>query len=271
MRATRRGSLRRGARRLPRPRRPVPAFGGLAAPAGRRASPPARSPSAHYLIAHELRTPLTSLVVGSRILLNGAVNGARRREVARDVAAEAQRLSGAVEDLLVLAGLEATAADPEPVSLQGGVRVEVGRAAHLAPQLRVRTLLASDVPPVVADGRVVQHLVRNLVAMAAEVAGDRGLVEAVLVGIPGGGIRLRVAGRPDRRDAPAGVGRPAAPLRDVATRVLAERLGATLLVVADPAAAVAELTLPTGGEGASGAETPGDRPAIDGDAPVTWV
>jgi hypothetical protein len=233
------------------------------------------------VLAHELRTPLTSLVVGSRILLGDAVDKARRREVVRDVAAEAQRLSDAVEDLLVLADLEATAAvDPEPVSLQVALRTELDRASRLVPDLSVRTLLAADAPPLIADGGIVGHLVRNLVAVAVDAVGERGLVEAVLVGEPGGRVRLRVVGRRDRRDAESAAGRPAAPLRDVASHVLAERLGGTLSVATGAAFARADLIVPLG-EGAPGEEASGEEPSSaragvaspveSGDDAVTWV
>jgi len=198
------------------------------------------------VVAHELRTPLTSLVVGSRILLGDSVDKARRREVVRDVAAEAQRISSAVEDLLVLAGLEASEVDPEPVSLQASVRREIERVSRLVPELSVRTLLASDIPPVFADGGTVGHLVRNLLAAAVDAAGDRGLVEVILVGEPGRRIRLRVVGRPAARDAASVVGRPAALMREVASRLLAERLGGTLVVAAASARIRAEVVLPAG-------------------------
>lgn len=252
MSATRRGPLQRGAGR--RPRRPAPPLRDRSAALGAQAPAAARPPSVHHVVAHELRTPLTSLVVASQILLGNSVSKARRREVVRDVAAEAQRLSDAVEDLLVLAGLEGGGVDPEPVSVQASVRAEIDRASGLVPDLSVRTLLAADVPPVVADGGSVEHLVRNLVAVAVDAAGDRGLVEVVLVREPGSRIRLRAIGRPDRRDAASVAGRSAGPLRDVASRVLAARLGGTFAVAAGSADARAELVLPAG-EGA-----PGDGP-----------
>jgi hypothetical protein len=282
MSAARRGSLRRGVALSRRPRharRPLPPSRARwpVSRAG-RAAPSARLPSAQYVVAHELRTPLTSLVVGSRILLGDSVNKARRREVARDVAAEAQRLSDAVEDLLVLAGLESSAGEAEPVSLQATVRAEIDRAGRLMPDLSVRTLLPPDVAPVVADARAVGHLVRNLVAAAVDAAGERGLVEVALVGDPAGRVRLRAAGRPGRRAAAAG--RPAAPLRDVAGRVLAERLGGSLAGTSGPAGSRFELVLPAGGDepddgalasggdgptSGDGAPTPGDGALAPGD------
>lgn len=281
MSATGRRPPRHRVGRMRRPRLPLPPRRVRPATPGAGQAPPsaARSASAQYVVAHELRTPLTSLVVGSRILLGDSVNKARRREIVRDVAAEAQRLSDAVEDLLVLAGLEATAAvDPEPVSLQATLRAEIDRASRLVPELSVRTLLAADVPPIAADGGIVEHLVRNLVAVAVDAAGDRGLVEAILVEEPGRRIRVRVVGRLPRREATSVV-RPAAPLRDVASRVLAERLGGTLSVATGAAFARAELLLPAGegallegavGERLSSDGTAGHSPAASGDA-VTWV
>ncbi len=201
------------------------------------------------MVAHELRTPLTTLIVGSRILL-GDTRKARRREVARDVAVEAQRLADAVEDLLVLVDLEAPPADREPVSLQATVRAAIERASRLAPDLSIRTLLAADAPPVVADGGAVTHLVRNLVAAAVDGAGESGLLEVALLGAPGGGVAIRLAGRPDRRATSAPRATPR--LRDVATHLIADRLGGRLEIATGRGVVRADLLLPARGD-ASGA------------------
>ena len=74
--------------------------------------------------------------------------------------------------------------------------------------------------------------------------------------------------------------RPAAPLRDVASRLLAERLGGTLSVAAGSRFARAELALPAGeaalgeedlGEGLSGDGASGHSPAARGDDADTRV
>jgi nitrogen-specific signal transduction histidine kinase len=206
-----------------------------------------RAPAARYVVAHELRTPLTSVVVGTRLLLDNSIKAGRRREIAHDVAAEAQRLANAVEDLLVLAGFEGAAVQGDPVSLQASVHVELAMACRLAPDLTVRTLLARDVPPVVADAGRVEHLVRNLVAGAAVAAGENGQLEVAVVRAPAGGVSIRVAGRPRRRDGAAAAHRAgAAPLRDVATRIIAERLGGRLSRAFDRGAQRASVVLPVG-------------------------
>lgn len=244
-----RSPVRRPAGRTGRPHRPGP--GRRAGPQGPPAAgaPGGRLASAQYVVAHELRTPLTSLVVGSRTLL-GDVNKARRREIVRNVAVEAQRLADAVEDLLVLASPEVPPVDPEPVSLQATVRAAIDRASPLAPELSVRTLIAADVHPVVADGGAIAHVVRNLVAAAIDAAGDGGLLEAVLFGAEAGGITLRLAGRPDARAKPGR--RPSAPLRDGATRLLAARLGGTLQLITTRDTVRADLVLPVGDDPGGG-------------------
>lgn len=220
-----------------------PAVGGARARPAPRARPTVgQRPTAGYVVAHELRTPLTTLILGSRILLDNPVGAGLRRDVLHDVAAEAQRLSDAVEDLLVLAGLEATAHEVEPVSIQAAVRAELDRASRVARRLRVRALLPADVAPVVTDAGVLRHLVHDLVTASVEAAGERGVLEVILARMPADGARLCISARP----APAAgdaVARPAAPLRRAAVRTLADRIGACLLLEEHAGRTRAELSL----------------------------
>jgi nitrogen-specific signal transduction histidine kinase len=220
-----------------------------------------RPPVAAYGIAHELRTPLTSLVVGTRILGVDEINPGDRQNIARDVAVETQRLANAVEDLLVVTGLDSPHAADEPVSLQATVRAELDRACRLAPELTVRMLLADDVPTVMTDERSVQHLVRNLIASAVTAAGERGKLEAVVATSPTGAARIRVAGRARRRDRLTPIRRVGTPLRDGAASVLAERLGGSLARSSERGVERASLTFPPPSPGERAA---GDERADDG-------
>jgi len=87
-------------------------------------------------VAHELRSPLASL----RVQVDVARRHGASAEDRADLAAELHRLSALVEDLLVLARLDADDALPPPVPL--------GEPAAVLPALR------SDTPPAVVLGRV---------------------------------------------------------------------------------------------------------------------
>ena len=228
---------------------------------GRRLlAPTSRGPSQDpEVVAHELRTPLTSVLLGSRILLQGTVRGTSRQEVVRDLAAETQRLADAVEDLLELVHLGGWTLRPEPVALQHLVRATLARAVAMAPTIRFRALLPADIGPVLADEALLGHLVQNLVAGACTVAAPGGRVDVTLAPRAGGRVRLRVAAIAD-----LALRVPPAPssseLRQAATTRLAERVAARLDVRTSPGRQVVLLRLATVEDGRA-AGPPSDRSA----------
>src|SRR6478752_5495649 len=54
------------------------------------------------ILSHELRTPVTTIYGGAKLLATGTLDRNQRLALAADVATEAERLHGLVEDLVVL-------------------------------------------------------------------------------------------------------------------------------------------------------------------------
>lgn len=116
--------------------------------------------------SHELRTPLTSIRGYSEMLRRGAAKSQTDSELARRrIEEESIRMTGLVDDMLVLARLDqGRPLEQAPVDLQTIARDAVADARAVAPQRQI-SLNASD--PVVVNGddtrlrQVVGNLVRN--------------------------------------------------------------------------------------------------------------
>jgi K+-sensing histidine kinase KdpD len=124
------------------------------------------------ILSHELRTPITTIYAGSKVLARTDPDDGSsvRRELAADVAAEAERLFRLVEDLLVMTRVERGGLQlaSEPVLLQrvltGAIRLEAGHW----PDAKFRLHGSSDVPAVAGDATYVEQVARNLLSNAAK-------------------------------------------------------------------------------------------------------
>lgn len=121
------------------------------------------------VVSHELRTPITTILAGSRLLrrrLDGDPAGA---DLSDDIAAEADRLSRIVEDLLVLSRLERrhlTLGD-EPVHLDHLLARVIRSEAERWPTHRfVVARAGSNV--VRGDETYIEQVLRNLASNAAK-------------------------------------------------------------------------------------------------------
>jgi two-component system, OmpR family, sensor kinase len=118
--------------------------------------------------SHELRTPLTSIRGYSEMLRRGASKSASDSELARRrIEEESIRMTGLVDDMLVLARLDqGRPLEQAPVDLQVIARDAVADARAVAPQRQI-SLNASD--PVMVNGddtrlrQVLGNLVRNAI------------------------------------------------------------------------------------------------------------
>jgi two-component system, OmpR family, phosphate regulon sensor histidine kinase PhoR len=141
--------------------------------------------------SHELRTPLTS-IVGSLEMLEGAP----REESVRWVDAirrNAERMTSIVQDLLLLSGLEAPAAEPDAKV------VDLGRLVHdVAEMFRPRAEqqglalvvdVASSLPPITADAYLLEQVLVNLVDNALKYC-EKGEVRVACS--PHGSERIRI-------------------------------------------------------------------------------
>ncbi|MGI9647290.1 MAG: sensor histidine kinase, partial [Acidimicrobiia bacterium] len=141
-------------------------------------------------VGHDLRTPLTSIAGYAETLADGKVGEAELPQVAAALQRQSIRLSRLVEDLMLLARLEARefSLRPEPVDLGGlvrGVAEEYrSRAVTASVQLNIETGAGGRVE---VDPVRVSQIVSNLVENALRYAPEGGEVK-VFAGVGGGQI-----------------------------------------------------------------------------------
>jgi K+-sensing histidine kinase KdpD len=147
------------------------------------------------VVAHELRTPITTIFAGSKLLQEGRLSRRTRGEVVDALAAEAERLSDFVEDLIALAGSEGPSGfEIEPVLVQRILPAVLAAEAIRTPGTRYRSFVPRDLPPLIADDGAVRRLVRSIIASATDLGGGAGIVEVVARSVRGA-IRMRALAR----------------------------------------------------------------------------
>lgn len=145
-------------------------------------------------ISHELRTPLTS-IHGYLELLGGEQLSDRQRQMIDVALRNSRRLAGLVDNLLVLAKLDASDATgraEEAVSIQDAVRAAIDTVrpelTERAQQLRTR--LGPVHAVVHGDAEQLHRALLNLLNNASKYTADRGSIE---VDVAVTGDRVRVA------------------------------------------------------------------------------
>jgi signal transduction histidine kinase len=145
----------------------------------------------HFIdvLSHELRTPVTAIFGGAQVLLKRHdLAPETRRELVADVAAEAERLQRMVENLLVLARIEADA----EISMEGPLLVHrtvadlLERERGTYPGLTLTSEIPTYLPVVVGDEASISLVVRNLISNAAKYAGDGACVHVKVAAADGG-------------------------------------------------------------------------------------
>ena len=134
------------------------------------------------MLSHELRTPVTTIYGGAQILATRDLPDARRRALAADVGAEAERLFRIVEDLVALLRSERGDLRParEPVPLGRIIAAAVEHELGRNPDLRIRYLGPSDAAAEEADEALIGHVVRNLLDNATRYSPVGGLIEVIV-------------------------------------------------------------------------------------------
>jgi PAS domain S-box-containing protein len=134
-------------------------------------------------ISHEIRTPLNAIIGFSDVMMNerfGPVGNERYREYLKDIHASGTHLVSLVNDLLDLSKIEAGKLDlaPEPVNLNDLTQQSVALMQPQASRERIiiRTSLAAQLPPIVADARSVRQIVLNLLSNSIKFTGAGGQV-----------------------------------------------------------------------------------------------
>ncbi len=149
-------------------------------------------------LVHELRTPLNA-VAGFAEMIDGQILGPaatiyRRR--AAEIAGQARKLLGAVDDLDTAARLETQrmAFDPAPVdvaALLGVLAAEYGALAE-ARGVRLSFDIAADPPRVEADTATIDRMLSRLLGATVGLARDGEEIAVTLAGI-GAAVRIAVA------------------------------------------------------------------------------
>jgi two-component system sensor histidine kinase KdpD len=162
------------------------------------------------MLSHELRTPITTVYAGSKVLARAdRLPAGVRRELAADVASEAERLYKLVEDLLALARIERGQLDlvREPVLLQRVVSSVLRMERSQWPRVDIACTAEPGLVAAAGDQRYLEQVVRNLIANAARHSKAGGRVDVAVDG-QGDEVRVRVVGGsgdqlgPVVRDAP---------------------------------------------------------------------
>ena len=180
------------------------------------------------ILSHELRTPVTSIYGGSQVLLGRGdrLEQSVVHELVTDIAAEAERLQGLIENLLILARVERgeDLVGGEPVLLQRVLPSIVDRERALWVGTSISVSLTPGLPTVRGHDGYVGQVIRNLLNNAVKYGGADANGRDRRRGRAGRGDRPRPRRRPGHhgRDGRArvrpvlpgaGLGRPCARAR----------------------------------------------------------
>lgn len=147
------------------------------------------------LVSHELRTPVTTILGNAHLLAGRRDIGEPVRALLLDLAEEAERLAGIVENLLVLTRSGAPVeVDREPQVLERVVRAGVAAFARHHPErdIQVRGTLGGSI--VDADRAYVELVLGNLLANAEKYSPPDARIE-VAMDRAGDALEVRVLDR----------------------------------------------------------------------------
>src|SRR5438034_1955184 len=125
-------------------------------------------------VAHEIKNPLTPIVLSADRILRHLDRGTALEPASLDVVRTcAEAISGAVETVRALVNEFSTlasfpASQPRPSDINTIVQSALSLFNGRLDGIRVRTLLAHDLPKVMADGDAIRRAMANLVDNAAE-------------------------------------------------------------------------------------------------------
>jgi signal transduction histidine kinase len=127
------------------------------------------------LLSHELRTPMTAVYGGVTLLqrVGDKLDAATRNELRADIVFEADRLARLIEDLLVLARIDAgVELGQEPALLQHIVLQVINRDHPGELGKTIRVAADPGLPPVRGDETSIQQVVHNLISNAIKYSPD---------------------------------------------------------------------------------------------------
>jgi len=127
-------------------------------------------------VSHGFRTPLASIRAAAGGLLDPEVTWSdeERREAARTIDSEADRLNVLVRNLLDMSRIEAGELRPslEALDVEGLVTPVVERVTRALQQPPVQIAFSADLPPIRADANLFDEVLANLLENAARYAPD---------------------------------------------------------------------------------------------------
>ena len=158
-------------------------------------------------VSHGFRTPLASIRAAAGSLLDPEVvwTDEGRREAARTIDAEAERLNVLVRNLLDMSRIEAGELHPslEALDAEGLITPVVERVSRALGRPPVQIVFGPGLPPIRADASLFDEVLANLLENAARYAPDA-VTRVGVEACPDGRVRVRVED--------AGPGVPAASL-----------------------------------------------------------
>jgi len=150
-------------------------------------------------VSHEVRTPLNSIIGFSEIMKDeqlGPIGNERYRGYIRDIHDSGLYALSLVNDLLDISKIEAGefALNFTAVNLDEVAAESIHSMQPQAQRRRVllRTALADDIPPVLADRRSIKQIILNLVSNAIKFTRPGGQVIVSTQRTKSGGVKLRV-------------------------------------------------------------------------------
>jgi signal transduction histidine kinase len=154
-------------------------------------------------VSHELRTPLTVINTTSYNLAQGKVSDERRvQQYGETIQKEVRRLTTQVEQMLSFAGIESGRKlyDASPVDVADVIAKSLAGYANVlaAEGWHVEKQIEEGLPPVIADGHVVESALKNLIENALKYAGTGRWLAVTAQGASGRGrreVRITVADR----------------------------------------------------------------------------
>jgi PAS domain S-box-containing protein len=134
-------------------------------------------------ISHEIRTPLNAIIGFSEVMIDerfGALGNERYKQYLKDIHASGSHLVALLNDLLDLSKIEAGKLELTFVSVSLNELVQEC-VALMQPEANrerviIRTSLAANLPPVVADARSVRQIVFNVLSNSIKFTGAGGQV-----------------------------------------------------------------------------------------------
>lgn len=134
--------------------------------------------------SHELRTPLAVIRTGAELALRRARSPESYRESLSAIAAEAERMTRMVDDLLFLArsGASANRMPMRSVDAAGIVRAVVSELRQLAAarDIEVRTAFADNCPPISGNEPALRRLLLALIENAIKYSREGGVVNVTV-------------------------------------------------------------------------------------------